>query len=86
MVYSARYISYYFLPDKAIDLVDEAESSLCHAQESNPDMAMQIELTSPRNESDLLSAERREALERALERTYVILPYPLLQSSRLIRT
>jgi hypothetical protein len=32
-------------------------------------MTMQIELTSLRNESDLLSAERREALERALERT-----------------
>ena len=32
-------------------------------------MTMQIELTSLRNESDLLSAERREALEQALERT-----------------
>jgi ATP-dependent Clp protease ATP-binding subunit ClpB len=32
-------------------------------------MTMQIELTSLRNESDLLSVERREALERALERT-----------------
>ena len=30
---------------------------------------MQIELTSPRIESDPLSADRRGALERALERT-----------------
>jgi hypothetical protein len=32
-------------------------------------MTMQIELTSLRNESDPLSAERREALEQALDRT-----------------
>ena len=32
-------------------------------------MTMQIELTSLRNESDPLSAERREALEQVLERT-----------------
>jgi len=77
-VYAARYISDRFLPDKAIDLVDEAASSLRLAQESKPDaleqldravMTMQIELTSLRNESDPLSAERREALEQALERT-----------------
>jgi ATP-dependent Clp protease ATP-binding subunit ClpB len=77
-VYSARYISDRFLPDKAIDLVDEAASSLRLAQESKPDaleqldravMTMQIELTSLRNESDPLSAERREALEQALDRT-----------------
>ncbi|KAH9988560.1 P-loop containing nucleoside triphosphate hydrolase protein [Russula vinacea] len=77
-VYSARYISDRFLPDKAIDLVDEAASSLRLAQESKPDaleqldravMTMQIELTSLRNESDTLSAERREALEQALDRT-----------------
>ena len=77
-MYSSRYISDRFFPDKAIDLVDEAASSLRLAQESKPDaleqldraaMTMQIELTSLRNESDLLSAERREALEQALERT-----------------
>ena len=77
-VYAARYISDRFLPDKAIDLVDEAASSLRLAQESKPDaleqldraaMTMQIELTSLCNESDPLSAERREALEQALERT-----------------
>lgn len=32
-------------------------------------MTMQIELTSLRNESDPLSAERRRALEQALDRT-----------------
>lgn len=77
-VYSARYVSDRFLPDKAIDLVDEAASSLRLAQESKPDaleqldravMTMQIELTSLRNESDPLSAERREALEQALDRS-----------------
>ncbi|KAF8268823.1 P-loop containing nucleoside triphosphate hydrolase protein [Lactarius quietus] len=77
-VYSARHISDRFLPDKAIDLVDEAASSHRLAQESKPDaleqldraaMTMQIELTSLRNESDPLSAERREALKQALERT-----------------
>ena len=77
-VYSARYISDRFLPDKAIDLVDEAASSLRLAQESKPDalekldraiMTMQIELTSLRNESDPLSAERREALEQAVDRS-----------------
>jgi ATP-dependent Clp protease ATP-binding subunit ClpB len=77
-VYSARYISDRFLPDKAIDLVDEAASSLRLAQESKPDaleqldrvvMTMQIELTSLRNESDPLSAERREALEQGLDHT-----------------
>lgn len=36
-VYSARYISDRFLPDKAIDLVDEAASALRLAQESKPD-------------------------------------------------
>jgi ATP-dependent Clp protease ATP-binding subunit ClpB len=77
-VYSARYVSDRFLPDKAIDLVDEAASSLRLAQESKPDaleqldravMTMQVELTSLRNESDPLSAERREALEQALDRS-----------------
>ena len=36
-VYASRYISDRFLPDKAIDLVDEAASSLRLAQESKPD-------------------------------------------------
>ena len=36
-VYGVRYISDRFLPDKAIDLVDEAASALRLAQESKPD-------------------------------------------------
>ena len=36
-VYGSRYISDRFLPDKAIDLVDEAASALRLAQESKPD-------------------------------------------------
>ncbi len=36
-MYSSRYISDRFLPDKAIDLIDEAASALRLAQESKPD-------------------------------------------------
>ena len=75
-VYGARYISDRFLPDKAIDLVDEAASSLRLAQESRPDelealeraiVTLQIELESLKNESDVFSVERRAAVEAALE-------------------
>ncbi|KAG6381855.1 P-loop containing nucleoside triphosphate hydrolase protein [Boletus reticuloceps] len=54
-VYGARYISDRYLPDKAIDLVDEAASALRLAQESKPDelealdreiVTLQIELES----------------------------------------
>lgn len=74
-VYGARYISDRFLPDKAIDLVDEAASSLRLAQESKPDelealnreiVTLQIELESLKNESDVFSVERREKLEQDL--------------------
>ncbi|PPQ89204.1 hypothetical protein CVT25_001273 [Psilocybe cyanescens] len=66
-VYSARYISDRFLPDKAIDLVDEAASSLRLSQEPKPDelealdreiMTLQIELESLK-ETDVFSVERR---------------------------
>ncbi|KAG4302454.1 hypothetical protein PCK1_001290 [Pneumocystis canis] len=75
-VYSNRYITDRFLPDKAIDLVDEAASSLRLQQESKPDaiqeldriiMTYQIELESLRKESDPISIERREKLEKKLE-------------------
>ncbi|KAH9479148.1 Heat shock protein 78, mitochondrial [Psilocybe cubensis] len=71
-VYSARYISDRFLPDKAIDLVDEAASSLRLAQESKPDelealdreiMTLQIELESLKKETDVFSVERRGKVE-----------------------
>ncbi|TFY62194.1 hypothetical protein EVG20_g6795 [Dentipellis fragilis] len=75
--YSARYISDRFLPDKAIDLVDEAASSLRLAQESKPDelenldreiVTLQIELESLKNESDYMSQERKTKLEADLTR------------------
>lgn len=74
-VYGARYISDRFLPDKAIDLVDEAASALRLAQESKPDalealdraiVTLQIELESLKNESDVFSVERRAAVEDTL--------------------
>ncbi len=73
--YSNRYITDRFLPDKAIDLVDEAASALRLQQESKPDaiqeldrqiMTIQIELESLRKETDIASKERREQLEKTL--------------------
>ncbi|KAG5641191.1 hypothetical protein DXG03_005791 [Asterophora parasitica] len=73
--YIARYISDRFLPDKAIDLVDEAASALRLAQESKPDdlealnreiVTLQIELESLKNESDVFSIERKAKLEGEL--------------------
>ena len=75
-VYSSRYISDRYLPDKAIDLVDEAASALRLAQESKPDelealdreiMTLQIELESLKNESDIFSVERRNKVEDTLK-------------------
>ena len=74
--YSNRYITDRFLPDKAIDLVDEAASALRLQQESKPDsiqsldreiMTIQIELESLRKETDIASKERREKLEETLK-------------------
>ncbi|KAF2120477.1 P-loop containing nucleoside triphosphate hydrolase protein [Lophiotrema nucula] len=75
--YSNRYITDRFLPDKAIDLVDEAASALRLQQESKPDaiqeldrqiMTIQIELESLRKETDIASKERRERLEENLKK------------------
>ena len=75
-VYSSRYISDRFLPDKAIDLVDEAASALRLAQESKPDelealdreiMTLEIERESLRAESDVFSVERRTQVEAKLK-------------------
>ena len=72
---SNRYISDRFLPDKAIDLVDEAASAKRLQQESRPDaimeldrqiMTIQIELESLRKEADVGSVERKEKLEISL--------------------
>jgi ATP-dependent Clp protease ATP-binding subunit ClpB len=74
--YSNRYITDRFLPDKAIDLMDEAASSLRLQQESKPDdilhldqkiMVIQIELESLRKETDIASKERREKLQQDLK-------------------
>jgi ATP-dependent Clp protease ATP-binding subunit ClpB len=73
---SNRYITDRFLPDKAIDLMDEAASHLKLQHESKPEdimrldhkiMTIQIELESLRKENDVASKERREKLERDLE-------------------
>ncbi|KAG0303738.1 chaperone ATPase hsp78 [Dissophora globulifera] len=71
-VQSHRYITDRFLPDKAIDLVDEACSKLRLQQESKPDViesldrsivTMEIELESLKKETDALSVSRRKKLE-----------------------
>lgn len=75
-LYSNRYITDRFLPDKAIDLVDEACSTLRLQHESKPDaiaqldrqiMTIQIELESLRKEEDSLSEDRRKKLEEELK-------------------
>ncbi|KAK3185279.1 chaperone ATPase hsp78 [Lecanicillium sp. MT-2017a] len=76
---SNRYITDRFLPDKAIDLMDEAASHLKLQHESKPEdimrldhkiMTIQIELESLRKEKDIASKERREKLEKELKRLY----------------
>ncbi len=72
---SQRYIADRFLPDKAIDLIDEAASRLRIEIDSLPTeideverriMQLEIELTSLSKETDAASVERREAIEREL--------------------
>ncbi|KAG0254636.1 chaperone ATPase hsp78 [Actinomortierella ambigua] len=76
-VQSHRYITDRFLPDKAIDLVDEACSKLRLQQESKPDViesldrgivTMEIELESLKKETDPLSVSRRQKLEGDLKK------------------
>ena len=64
------------MPDKAIDLVDEASSTLRLQHESRPDaiatldrqiMTIEIELESLRKEEDQLSIDRKHKLEKELE-------------------
>jgi ATP-dependent Clp protease ATP-binding subunit ClpB len=72
---SHRYIADRFLPDKAIDLIDEAASRLRIEIDSVPVeideverriMQLEIELQALSKESDEASAARRESLEREL--------------------
>lgn len=74
---SNRYVTDRFLPDKAIDLMDEAASHLKLQHESKPEdimrldhkiMTIQIELESLRKEKDVASQERREKLEKDLKK------------------
>ncbi|MBT3288696.1 MAG: ATP-dependent chaperone ClpB [Victivallales bacterium] len=72
---SDRYISDRFLPDKAIDLIDEAAARLRTEIDSRPQaldevarrqMQLEIELAGLRKEKDAVSKERRERLEHEL--------------------
>lgn len=72
---SQRYITDRFLPDKAIDLVDESASRLRMENDSMPSemdelkrriMQLQIEREALRKETDAASKERLETLERQL--------------------
>ena len=79
---SHRYISGRQLPDKAIDLIDEAASRIRMEMDSKPEsmdrlerslIQRKIELEALRGESDDASAKRRQALEAtiaSLEREY----------------
>ncbi|HEV8029184.1 MAG TPA: Clp protease N-terminal domain-containing protein, partial [Stellaceae bacterium] len=73
---SNRYITDRFLPDKAIDLMDEAAARLRMAAESKPEaideldrriMQLKIEREALKKESDDASRERLERLEDELE-------------------
>jgi ATP-dependent Clp protease ATP-binding subunit ClpB len=72
---SSRYISDRFLPDKAIDLIDEAASRLRIEIDSLPTeideverriQQLEIELEALKKEKDEASAARREAIQREL--------------------
>jgi ATP-dependent Clp protease ATP-binding subunit ClpB len=74
--HSARYVSDRFLPDKALDLLDEAAAALRLAQESRPEeleqlerecVTLEIERESLRREEDVLSLERLEKVEAELD-------------------
>lgn len=72
---SSRYISERFLPDKAIDLVDEAAARLKMEITSKPEeldeidrkiLQLEMEKLSLQKESDIASKERLEKLEKEL--------------------
>jgi len=72
---SSRYISDRFLPDKAIDLIDEATSALRMEIESMPDeldklkrqeMKIEVELKALAKEKDKESKERQKKLKKEL--------------------
>jgi ATP-dependent Clp protease ATP-binding subunit ClpB len=72
---SHRYISDRFLPDKAIDLVDEAAASLAIQKGSKPTVidqrerektSLEIEREALKRETDVNSVERRKEVEREI--------------------
>ena len=72
---SSRYISDRFLPDKAVDLIDEAGSRLRIELDSLPSeidvlerrvIQLEIERQSLKNETDRTSVERRQKIEQEL--------------------
>lgn len=72
---SNRYISDRFLPDKAVDLIDEAASRLRIELDSMPSeidaidrkiIQLEIELQSLKNDTDKTALERREKIEKEL--------------------
>ncbi|MCK5332678.1 ATP-dependent chaperone ClpB [Candidatus Parcubacteria bacterium] len=72
---SARYVSDRFLPDKAVDLIDEAASSLRMEIDSMPaeldkmkreTRRFEIEIKALKKEKDKESKERREELEKTI--------------------
>lgn len=74
-VASNRYISERQLPDKAIDLIDEACSAVRLARESKPDelealerqlTSAQIELSSLGSDTDQVAVSRRQVLEQEI--------------------
>jgi ATP-dependent Clp protease ATP-binding subunit ClpB len=73
---SHRYIADRFLPDKAIDLVDEAASKIRIEIDSLPTeidevdrrvMQLEIELASLKKEKNAVAKERRETIERKVD-------------------
>ncbi len=74
---SHRYITDRFLPDKAIDLIDEAASRLRMEVDSKPEeldqldrqiLQLQIELEAVRKETDKASKERARKIEKELSK------------------
>ena len=74
---AARYLTHRFMPDKAIDLVDEAASKLRMQQESKPEeievlerelVRKQIEIEALKRETDAASKQRRRRLEEEVGR------------------
>ncbi|MGZ3726979.1 MAG: ATP-dependent chaperone ClpB [Pseudobdellovibrio sp.] len=72
---SHRYITNRFLPDKAIDLIDEAASKLAIENRSVPEavdeidrkiLSFKIELEALKKETDTQSVERRKVIENEL--------------------